>query len=236
MESKKVIGYANLNSFNSPNGITNEQMGSFIEKYYEDANIELVDVIVDHCEDTVPLKKRAGWNTLEEKCSEQNVDYVVIPTIQMLGVSVDPILEVSKEFDKKFGTAICAIYEDLAGNDERFRDKVFSYATVRFNQDMLNKKALKMRDVFFRATGIESVSSAVPVYVDYDQYLKAEKVAHDYGLSMRELISTLLTSATLAKNVPILAKELLGIEQEKPMSNRGRPSKKRINNNSKQEK
>ena len=223
MESKKVIGYANLNSFNSPNGITIEQMGSFIEKYYEDANIKLLDVIVDHCEDTVPLKKRAGWNTLEEKCSEQKVDYVVIPTIQMLGVSVDPILEVSKEFDEKFGTAICAIYEDLAGNDEQFKSKVVFYETVRFNQEMLNKKALKMRDVFFRATGCEDVGSAVPVYIDYDQYIRAEKVAKNYGLSMREMISTLLTTASLSRDVPILAEEIFGIERPKPM--RGRPTR-----------
>lgn len=225
MESKKIICYANLNSFNSSTGVTDEQMHCFFAKYFEKSDAEIVDVIVDRCKDETPIKERSGWKKLTERCKEQKIRLVVIPTVQMLGASAITIIDITKEFDYLYGTNIYAILEEFDTNDGQFRQKAELYATIQYNSNCMKQRVLKIRDVFFKATGIEGVPSAVPVYVDYDQYIKVEKVAHDYGLSMREFLSSLLTFASVSRQVPELEDHLFGLEHPKPT--RGRPPKGR---------
>lgn len=85
---KRVICYANLNCFNSPDNITDEHMQKFfIEALREMPNrpaLEVVDIIVDRYAPDIYYKQREGWQKLLEICKNDVVDTIIVPTSQMV--------------------------------------------------------------------------------------------------------------------------------------------------------
>lgn len=223
MDSQKIICYANLNSFNSPKGVTDSHMQQFFNSYYQESNAEIVAVFVDHSRDTTTLQNREGWKKLKQICKEQKVDCIVVPSLKMLGGAINDLINLSKEFDYKYGTSFYIMHEDIGGSDDRFRLLLDYHATLMYEQDLLKKNELKMREKFYNATGLNGEQSAVPVLIDYDLYHAAEAKAKEFGDSVDALVHYHLQFASDPANKAIVEKHVYGIEQ--PKSKRGRPKK-----------
>lgn len=223
MDSQKIVCYANLNSFNSPREITDDHMDKFFRAYYQESNVEILDVIVDHSKDATALQNRKGWNKAKYLCKEKKVDYIVVPSLNMLGSAVGDLFSLSKELDYKYGTAISIIYEDITGKEDRFRHLVEFQTTLLYNQEMLKKTARKMREIFYKATGLEGEGSAERIPIEYDLYRKAEAKAKEYGDSVDTLVRYLLQFATDPANEATVDQYVYGVEPQKVR--RGRPKK-----------
>ena len=98
------------------------------------------------------------------------------------------------------------------------------HLTILHEHMQMKKKEEAMRVAFQEATGIPSEPSAKLVPVDQEQHGKAEDLAHKYGMTVRELVSALLTFATVPQNKVAFEDHILGIDPPKPIRP-GRPKK-----------
>lgn len=222
MATEKAICYANLNSFNCAADVTDEQMRSFFEKQ-NTAESSLVDVIIDRYEDEKAYSKRDGWNKVVEACKENKVSLIVVPAMAMLSVSPLEVIRIVQEIRDEYRVDFYFMLEGISA------DKGTSVATLQMQAMLYEAKEQQsrtekaMRELFREVTGGNDKPSAVPVYVDDEQYAKLEKVAHNYGLSTREMISALVTFAIVPQSKVALEEHVFGVEPPKPK--RGRPSK-----------
>ena len=89
----KVICYANLNSFNSSENITDEHMKAFFTSYLNNPETEIVDVVIDRCSPNIFFAHREGWKKIAVLCSKEEIDVIVVPSARMLAT---PIFDVIK--------------------------------------------------------------------------------------------------------------------------------------------
>lgn len=210
--TKRIVCYTNLNSFNCPEGVTDEHMRSFFENYFKESNMSIVDVVVDRCEKTKPLLKREGWKRILAICEARCADCVVVPSIHMLEPSVCSLIELSKEFDYKYRTGFFFMLEDISGTGDHFIHAVQLQATIMRSQEFMNKNADKMRRKFYEATGLGEGASARPVLVEYALYEAVKKKAYEYGDDVETLVRYLLRFATDPKNEQLVEKYVYGVD------------------------
>ena len=216
MESKKIICYANLNSFNSPKGITNQHMRNFFEHYFEDGsprrarNVEIIEVVVDHCLGERPLTRRPGWKRVMELCALQHVDCIVVPSAQMLDPSMVSLVDLSKELDCKYRTKLIFLLENITEVGEQFAHAIQFYATILSAQKFQRTNADSLRRMFYEATGLEGEASAVSVRVEYEIYDLADEVARRYGDGIDTLVRYLLQFAADPENADIVDEYIYG--------------------------
>lgn len=222
MEATKIICYANLNSFNSATDVTDEQMRSFFEKQNTDEST-LVDVIIDRYEDEMAYSKRDGWNKVVEACKENKVSLIVVPAMSMLSLSPIEVIRVVKEIRDEYRVDFYFMLEETSADKDSSVAALQIQAMLCEAKDQQKKTEKTMRELFREVTGRDDKPSAVPVYVDDVQYAKLEKVAHNYGLSTREMIAALFTFAIVPQSRVALEEHVFGVAPPKPQ--RGRPTK-----------
>lgn len=222
MEATKIICYANLNSFNSAADVTDEQMHSFFEKQ-NTAEATLADVIIDRCEDEKAYSKRDGWNKVVEACKENRVSLIVVPAMSMLSLSPIEVIRAVKEIRDEYRVDFYFMLEGISADKDSSVAALQMQAMLCDAKEQQKKTEKAMRELFREVTGRDDKPSAVPVYVDDEQYAKLEKVAHNYGLSAREMITALFTFAIVPQSKVALEEHVFGIDP--PKTQRGRSSK-----------
>lgn len=215
METKRIVCYANINSFNSPEGVTDEHMCSFFEHYFKESSVTIVDVIVDRYENNKPLSKREGWKRVVAICEARCADCVVVPSTQMFEPAVSALVDLVKEFDFKYRIGFAFLLENIAEGGEQFLNLIQLQATIMSWQGFINKNADKMRRKFYEATGLNGEASAKPVYVDYALYDVVEKKAREYGDCVDDLVRYLLKFATDPANEDVVDRYVYGVEPTK---------------------
>lgn len=214
METKKYVCYANINSFNSSEGVTDQHMRDFFLRYLDGRAAEIVDVVVDRCEKTKPLARREGWEKVQKHCRAQHIDDIVIPTMQMLDAGVVSLIGLSNEFRGKYGTGFVFLLEDIAEAGENLSIAMQIHSMIRDNSERTKQMAAEMRKIFSEATGVAGEASAMPVYVDYDLYQKAKRTAHSYGEDVCTLVQYLLEFAVNPENERAVNKYVYGVESD----------------------
>lgn len=213
----KVIGYANLNSFNSTSEVTEEHMRSFFEGENSDGIGEIIDVVIDRYKDEIPCSQRDGWNKVVEACKNNQVSLIVVPAIAMLSVSPIDVLRIAREFKDAYHVDFYFMLEEIGTENDDDIVGLHVQTKLWEEKERQIKTERSMRKLFRRVTGKDDRPSAVPVYVDDEQYAKLEKVSHAYGLSTREVISALFTFAIVPQNKPAMEQHIFGIDPPKPL-------------------
>ena len=214
MDTKKFVCYANINSFNSPEGITDQHMRDFFANYLEGRAAEIVDVVVDRCDRAYPLAGREGWKKVQELCRAQHIDSIVVPTIHMLEPAVVSLVGLSKEFNSKYGTGFVFLLEEIADTGENLSLAIQIQAMLMDNRERTKETAANMHKVFYEATGIGENASAIPVDVDCALYQKAKEKASAYGDDVNTLVRHLLEFAVDSANEQRVDKYIFGVEPE----------------------
>lgn len=223
MQRDRTLWYANLNSFNSSAGITDEQMCAFFESMFGDNSCNTVGVVIDRVDDEIPLSKREGWSRVRSACQEGTVDLIFVPSISMMTVSPGDVSYIIESMKREFGVNFYFIHDSISTVKEGTDIGLQLHLMTLQSRMEMKKKEDAMRDLFRKVTSLPDTPSAVPVYVDDVQYKKAEKLAHAYGMSVRELMSALISFSTIPQNKVAFEEHILGIEPQK--QHRGRPSK-----------
>ncbi len=190
---KRVICYANLNCFNSPDNVTDEHMQKFfIEALREMPNrpaLEVVDVIVDRYPPEIYYKKREGWKKLLEICKNDGVDTIVVPTVQMVTKGLADILELFRDMHSTYDCDIYFMYEKIGSSEKECEMLLSFFATVEHENNELKKSERKLRGHFYDATQINREISAVPVLIDDKVYKKVEKFASAFGQNPQTILN-----------------------------------------------
>ena len=224
MDKKRIIYYANLNSFNSAAGITDTHMRLFLERSNEGFAGCVVDVIVDRYEDDVPLNKRTGWEKVIQACADGKVDCIAVPSISMLTVAPGEISLLISDTKADFNVHFYFMLENIATFKEEAMLTLQLYFTLLQEYMQMRKKQEAMRIAFLDVTGISCYPCGKLVPVDPKLHGKAEDLARKYGMTVRELVSELLTFATIPQNKVAFEDHILGIDPPKPVRP-GRPKK-----------
>jgi len=214
MDTKKVICYASINSINSPEGITDQHMRDFFTHYLDGRAVEIIDVVVDRCDNTETLARRPGWAKIQKLCRAQHIDSIVIPTIQMLEFGVVSLVGLSREIRGKFGTGFVFLLEDIAESGENLSIALQIHAMFMDNQKRSKELAANMRKSFYEATGCGENASAIPVYVDCALFQNAKRTARSYGNDVNTLVHYLLEFATDPANEQAVNKYVYGVETD----------------------
>ena len=214
MDTKKFVCYANINSFNSPEGITDQHMRDFFANYLEGRAADIIDVVVDRCDGACPLARREGWKKVQELCRAQHIDSIVVPTIHMLEPAVVSLVGLNKEFNNKYGTGFVFLLEEIAEAGENLSLAIQIQTMFMDNRERAKETAANMHKVFYEATGIGENASAIPVDVDCALYQKAKEKASAYGDDVNTLVRHLLEFAVDSANEQSVDKYIYGVEPE----------------------
>lgn len=207
---KRVICYANLNCFNSPDNVTDEHMQKFfIEALREMPNrpaLEVVDVIVDRSAPDIYYKQREGWQRLLKICENDIVDTIVVPTMQMVTKGIVDIVELFRDMRSTYDCDLYFMYEKIGSSEKEGEMLLSFFATVEQENNELKKSERKLRGHFYDATQINREISAVPVLLDNKVYETAERVARDYGCDVQSLIHYFFEEVTKEQNRKLFEK------------------------------
>lgn len=189
---KRVICYANLNCFNSPDNVTDEHMQKFfIEALREMPNrpaLEVVDIIVDRSAPDIYYKKREGWQKLLKICENDIVDTIIVPTVQMVTKGLVDIVELFRDMRSTYDCDLYFMYEQIASAKQESEMELSFIAMVEEEKSNLKKAERKLRGHFYDATQINREISAVAVLLDNKVYETAERFARDYGCDLQSLL------------------------------------------------
>lgn len=190
---KRVVCYANLNSFNSPDNITDEHMKKFfIEALTEIPNrpaLEVVDVIVDRCAPEVYYKKRKGWQKLLEICEKDVIDTIIVPSTCMVTQGIVDITELVRDMHRTYDCDVYFMYEQTSSADKEYEMQMQFFAVIEEQKNHLKKVERKLRGHFYDATQINREICAVPVLIDNRVYEKVEKFARDFGENTQTILN-----------------------------------------------
>lgn len=116
----KVICYANLNSFNSPDNISDEHMKAFFTAYLNNPETEIVDVVIDRCSRNIFFNHREGWKKIASLCAKNKIDMIVVPSARMLATPIFDVIKINYEIKEHYGCGICYLYENLCTTDNNY--------------------------------------------------------------------------------------------------------------------
>lgn len=220
---KRVICYANLNCFNSPDNVTDEHMQKFfVEALREMPNrhaLEVVDIIVDRDAPDVYYKQREGWQKLLEICKNDVVDTIIVPTVQMVVQGIVDIVELFRDMRSTYDCDLYFMYEQIASSDNEREMQLQFFALIEEHKINLKKTERKLRGHFYNATQTNREISAVPVLLDNKVYEKAERFARNYCCDPQSLMHCFFEEATKEKNHKLFEK-IMGWEDVELSSRR----------------
>ena len=168
--------------------------------------------------------QRDGWNKIVEACKENQVTMIIVPAMAMLAANPIEVVELVRNTKDEYSVDFYFMLEGIGTETDASASGLKIQAMLCEARERQRKNEKMMRDRFNKVIGMDDKPSAVPVYIDDEQYEKLEKVAHAYGLSTREMISALLTFAIVPQSKTAMEQHIFGIDPPKPM--RGRPSRK----------
>lgn len=215
MELKRIVCYANINSFNCPEGVSDQHMRSFFNLCFQKCSVEIVDVIVDRHGQTKPLAMREGWQKLVGICRTQRIDCIVVPTIQMLESSVVSVAGLAREFELIYRAGFSFLLEDIAKGGEDFTYALQLHSILMDTQERMKTNADRMRRLFWEATGLDEGASAMPVHVEWALYEAARKKAYEYGDNIAAFVQYLLQFAVDPANADIIDRYVYGKDPSK---------------------
>lgn len=190
---KRVICYANLNCFNSPDNITDEHMQKFfIEALREMPNrpaLEVVDIIVDRYAPDIYYKQREGWQKLLEICKNDVVDTIIVPTSQMVTKGLVDIVELFRDMHSTYDCDLYFMYEQIASSEKENETLLHFFAVVEEEKNNLKKAERKLRGHFYDANHINREISAVPILIDNKIYEQMEKFTRNFGEDVQTIMN-----------------------------------------------
>lgn len=193
---KRIVCYANINCFNSPENITDEHMKKFfIEALKGMPNrhtLEVIDIITDRYTPDVHYASREGWQKVLNICKTDTVDFVVIPSISMITKCIVDMVHLFKYMRESYGTDVYLMYEGIASTDKDSDTRISCFLMTEEYKERLKKTERELRGNFYDANKINREISAVPVLVDNAIYKKAEKHARDYGADLQSVLNWFL--------------------------------------------
>lgn len=196
----KIICYANLNSFNSPENITDEQMKAFFTAYITNPETEIVDVIVDRYSPDVFFAHREGWKRISKLCSIEKIDAIVVPSSRMLATPIFDVLQTNHEINKQYGCGVCYLYENLCSLDDDYDKQLQFFSITEDDIERRKKREIKMRSTFAETTGVKGGSCAISVLIDAPQYRKVEEFARPYGVNVDKIFKWFFDAIVDPKN------------------------------------
>lgn len=205
----KVICYANLNSFNSPDNISDEHMKAFFTAYLNNPETEIVDVVIDRCSPNIFFNHREGWKKIASLCAKNKIDMIVVPSARMLATPIFDVIKINYEIKEHYGCGICYLYENLCTTDDNYNLQLQFFSIVESEIEQHKKIEIKMHSAFSEATGITGENSAIFVLIDATQYRKVEEFARPYGTNVDQILKWFFDSIVEPKNYEKMD-ELLG--------------------------
>lgn len=205
----KVICYANLNSFNSPDNISDEHMKAFFTAYLNNPETEIVDVVIDRSSPNIFFNHREGWKKIASLCAKNKIDMIVVPSARMLATPIFDVIKINYEIKEHYGCGICYLYENLCTTDDNYNLQLQFFSIVESEIEQHKKIEIKMRSTFSEATGITGENSAISVLIDAPQYRKVEEFARPYGTNVDQILKWFFGSIVEPKNYEKMD-ELLG--------------------------
>ena len=207
----KAICYANLNSFNSPENITDEQMKAFFTAYITNTETEIVDIIIDRYLPDIFFAHRDGWRKIAELCRQEKIDLIIIPTVRMLATPLFDVFQANYDIKKMYGCEVRYLYENLCSIDENYDRQLQFFTCAEDELKKRNWRKNRLRSVFAEVTGITDESTAISVTIDAPQYRKIEEFARPYGANVDRIIKWFFDAIIEPKSYEKLD-ELLGFD------------------------
>lgn len=195
-----VICYANLNSLNSPEGITDEHMKAFFTAYIDNPEIKIIDVVIDRCAPSVFFAHRDGWKKIGTICSKEEIDLIIVPSAKMVSTPIFDVINTNLEIEKQYGCGVCYLYENLCTTDAAYNLELQIFSLIEKEMEQHNKGEIRMRSVFVETTGITDKNSAIPILFDAPQYRKVEEFARPYGANVEQILKWFLDAIVEPKN------------------------------------
>lgn len=196
----KVICYANLNSFNSPDNISDEHMKAFFTAYLNNPETEIVDVVIDRSSPNIFFNQREGWKKIASLCAKNKIDMIVVPSARMLATPIFDVIKINNEIKEHYGCGICYLYENLCTTDDNYNLQLQFFSIVESEIEQHKKIEIKMRSTFSEATGITGENSAISVLIEAPQYRKVEEFARTYGTNVDQILKWFFDSIVEPKN------------------------------------
>lgn len=207
----KVICYANLNSFNSPENITDEQMKAFFTAYITKPEIEVVDVIIDRDTPDVFFAHRDGWKKIAELCRQEKIELIIVPSVRMLATPLFDVFQANHDIKEMYKCDVCYLYENLCSADDDYNTQLQFFTFAEDELKKRKRRKTRLREVFAKATGMKDGSCAISVLIDAPQYRKVEEFAQPYGADVDKILKWFFDAIVEPKNYEKLD-ELLGFE------------------------
>ena len=190
---KRVICYANLNSMNSPDNITDEHMQKFfveaLTRMPNRSGLEVVDIITDRYTPDVHYMSRDGWKKVLSTCKTDSIDFVVIPSVSMMAKGMIEIVRLFQYMRESYDCDVHLLYEGISSSDKDSDVHVQYFLMTEEYKEKLKKNERKLRGNFYDATQINREISAVPVLIDNKIYEKVEKFAGDFGVNTQTILN-----------------------------------------------
>lgn len=214
---ERIVCYANINCFNSPENITDEHMEKFfIEALREMPHrqaLEVVDVIVDRYPPEIYYKKREGWQKLLKICENDIVDTIIVPTVQMVTKGLVDIVELFRDMQSTYNCDLYFMYEQIASANKESEMQLSFFAVVEEEKNNLKKAERKLRGHFYDATQINRKLCAVPILIDNKIYEKVERLARDFGVDVQTSMNYFFDVLDRPENL-LLFKKIMGWEDD----------------------
>lgn len=147
---KKIIGYANLED--KPKVLDYDMM-----KYFKrtvpscDEEAELIPIIDREPQSSMP-ENRDGWNMVVELCKKEKVEWIVIPSVKMMGIGMLDILERGTKLYEEYGTKTLFQYEQAdIGNENSNVHFGFLCSFMLWKDQMIRERA-RLLDIFEEVT------------------------------------------------------------------------------------
>lgn len=190
---EKVICYANLNCFNSPDNVTDEHMQKFfieaLQKIPNKPALELIDIVIDRYTPNVHYMRREGWQKLLEICKNEKVDTIIVPTVQMVTQGFIDIVELFRNMRSTYDCDLYFMYEQIESSKEESEMLLNFIAVVEEEKNNLKKAERKLRGHFYDATQINREISAVPILIDNKIYEQMESFTRKFGEDVQTIMN-----------------------------------------------
>lgn len=213
-QNEKIICYANIGSFNSPKGVTDEDMVRFFHATLGTRAEGIVNVIIDR-ENPYILNcfNRKGFDQVIKAVRKGEANLLVIPSITMISDDYMTVMKLLYDLQKEYDCITEILCEEIITSDEKWTEEISFYEIAKSTKKKIQAKKRKMLALYSSVNKSSKKSSAVPFDIDYEIFRNADCFAKINGLTFEHLLYRLL-DAVIVPDYEKHLKIILELEEE----------------------
>lgn len=213
-ENEKIICYANIGSFNSPKGVTDEDMVRFFRVALGSRAENIINIVVDRENPyTQNCFYRKGFNEVINSIRNGNANLLVIPSVTMVSENYMTVMQLLYDLQRGHNCNTEFLCEEINTVDEKWTEKYSFYEIAQSTIKKIKAKKRKMLAQFSSVNNLSEKTSTVPFEIDYDSYRQVECFAKINGLTFEGVLYRVFEAVTIPEFERHL-KIILELEEE----------------------